>query len=57
MTNSTDPGAFFRDMLGQWEKMANSFGGDAMKTEEFARGMNAASGATTYEHARRASTR
>ncbi|WEK42687.1 MAG: poly(R)-hydroxyalkanoic acid synthase subunit PhaE [Candidatus Sphingomonas colombiensis] len=38
----TDPSAFFREMLGHWEKAVNSFGGDALKSEEFARGMNAA---------------
>lgn len=42
---SNDPTAFFRDMLGQWEKVANSFGNDAMKTEEFARGLQGASAA------------
>ena len=42
---SNDPAAFFRDMLGQWEKMANSFGNDAMKSEEFARGLQGASAA------------
>lgn len=41
-----DPGAFFRDMIGQWEKAVNSFGGEAMKSEEFARSMGAASAAT-----------
>ena len=41
-----DPATFFRDMLGQWEKMANSFGNDAMRTEEFARGLQGASAAT-----------
>lgn len=46
MTNPSDPGAFFRDMLGQWEKMANSFGNDAMKREEFARGMQGATAAS-----------
>ena len=34
-------------MLGEWEKMANSFGGDAMKSEEWARAMHGASTATT----------
>lgn len=43
---TTDPSVFFRDMLGQWEKMANSFGGEAMKSEEFARGMHTANAAT-----------
>lgn len=44
--NTPDPGAFFRDMLGQWEKTVNSFGGEAMKSEEFSRTMGAASAAT-----------
>lgn len=43
---ASDPSAFFRDMLGQWEKMANGFGGDALKSEEFARSMHGASTAT-----------
>ena len=46
MTSASDPGAFFRDMLGQWEKMANSLGTDAMKREEFARGMQGATAAS-----------
>ncbi|MGJ3630044.1 phasin family protein [Sphingomonas sp. MMS24-JH45] len=46
MSNASDPGAFFRDMLGQWEKMANSFGNDAMKRKEFARGMQGATAAS-----------
>ncbi len=46
MTSASDPGAFFRDMLGQWEKMANSFGNDAMKREEFTRGMQGATAAS-----------
>lgn len=33
-------------MLGQWEKTVNSFGGEAMKSEEFSRTMGAASTAT-----------
>ena len=37
-----DPAGVLRDMLGEWEKMANSLGGDALKTEEFARTMNGA---------------
>lgn len=42
---TSDPSAFLRDMLGQWERMANSFGGDTLKSEEFTRslhGVNAA---------------
>lgn len=45
MPGPNNPADFFRDMLGQWEKMANNFGNEAMKTEEFARGMQGASGA------------
>lgn len=43
---ASDPSAFFRDMLGQWEKMANQFGGDALKSEDFTRTMGTASNAT-----------
>lgn len=39
---ASDPSAFFRDMLGQWEKMANSFGGDTLKSEEFTRSLHGA---------------
>lgn len=45
MANPTDPAAFFREMLGQWEKVANGLGTDAMKSEEFTRGMQGASAA------------
>lgn len=45
-TSLPDPGAFFREMLGQWETMANQFGGQAMKSGEFARVMQGASAAT-----------
>jgi hypothetical protein len=41
-----DPGAFFRDMLGQWETIANQFGTELMKTGEFARTMHGATSAT-----------
>jgi Poly(R)-hydroxyalkanoic acid synthase subunit (PHA_synth_III_E) len=51
MTTPPDPSAFFRDMLGQWENAVNSFGGEAMKTEEFSRGMNAATAATAQMQA------
>jgi Poly(R)-hydroxyalkanoic acid synthase subunit (PHA_synth_III_E) len=44
MTNS-DPAAFFRDMLGEWEKMANSVGGGLAKSDEFARAMHNATAA------------
>lgn len=42
--SKTDPGAFFREMLGQWEGIANQFGAEMMKSGEFARTMH---GATT----------
>ncbi len=45
-TSPSDPGAFFRDMLGQWEQMANQFGGEAMKSGEFARVMQGANAAS-----------
>ncbi len=45
MTNG-DPAAFFREMLGEWEKMANSVGGDFAKSGEFARAMHGAGSAT-----------
>lgn len=41
-----DPGAFFRDMLGQWENIANQFGTELMKTGEFARTMHGATSAS-----------
>ena len=42
---ATDPGAFFRTMLGEWEKLANSAGGDFLKTAEWSRAMNGAQSA------------
>ena len=44
MTNS-DPGKFFREMLGQWEGVANQFGAELMKSGEFARTMQGATSA------------
>ena len=38
---ASDPGAFFRTMLGEWEKLANGVGGDLLKTDEWSRAMNA----------------
>ena len=38
---ASDPGAFFRTMLGEWEKLANSMGGDLMKTDGWSQAMNA----------------
>ncbi|MBY0583587.1 MAG: hypothetical protein K2P68_11800 [Sphingomonas sp.] len=40
-----DPAAFFREMLGQWESMANEFGGNMMKSGEFTRVMHGANAA------------
>ncbi len=41
-----DPGAFFREMLGQWEGIANQFGTELMKSGEFARTMHGATSAS-----------
>jgi hypothetical protein len=41
-----DPAQFFRSMLGEWEKLTNSVGGQAFKTDEFARMLGGASNAT-----------
>ena len=46
MTTPPDPAAFFRTMLGEWEKMANSVGGGMVKSDEWSRAMNGASAAT-----------
>ena len=35
----------WRDMLGQWEQLANSMGGEAMKSEAFVQAMGGATGA------------
>ena len=43
---TADPASFFRDMLGQWETMANQFGGQAMRSPEAARAMGAATTAS-----------
>lgn len=43
---TTDPGKFLRDMLGQWETMANQVGGEVMKSGEFARALQGANAAT-----------
>jgi hypothetical protein len=34
-----DPMAFFRQMVSQWEKVANEFGGKVASSSEFAQGM------------------
>jgi hypothetical protein len=41
----TDPFAMFRQMVNQWEKMANDLGGKALSTSEFAQGIQ---GATAF---------
>ena len=46
MTTTPDPAAFFREMLGQWEQMANQVGGHMMKSGEFSRVMQGANSAT-----------
>ncbi|MBN8817035.1 MAG: hypothetical protein J0J06_16525 [Sphingomonas sp.] len=43
---STDPAAMFREMLGEWEKLANSVGDGLAKSDEFSRFMH---GATTAQ--------
>ena len=47
--SSTPPdyAAFFRTMLGEWEKATNQMGGQAFKSEEFARLVGGATAATS----------
>lgn len=56
---TNDPAAFFRAMLGEWEKMANTVGGDALRSDEWSRAMHGAQGATLQAQAawKEASTR
>lgn len=42
---SFDPAALWRDMLGQWEQAVNQFGGEAMRSDQFAQGMHGATAA------------
>jgi len=42
---TNDPAALFRAMLGEWEKMANSVGGDALRSDEWTRAMHGAQNA------------
>lgn len=42
-----DPGAFFREMLGQWESIANEFSTGLMRSGEFARTVHGATNAAT----------
>lgn len=46
MADTPDPSAFFHQMVGQWEKFANSVGGDMAKSDEFTRAMHGAGAAT-----------
>lgn len=48
--SSTPPdySAFFRTMLGEWERMSNAVGGQAMKSEDFARAIGGATAATSH---------
>lgn len=57
--SSVDPAAFFREMLGHWETMANQFGNELMKSGEFARTMHGATaaGMKAQEAAREAMSR
>lgn len=48
---TNDPAAFFRAMLGEWERMANSLGGDMLKSDEWSRTMHGAQGATLQAQA------
>lgn len=40
-----DPASLFREMLGQWEAMANEFGSSMLKSGEFTRVMHGANAA------------
>lgn len=44
--SSNDPAALMREMLGQWEAMANEFGANMLKSGEFARVMHGANAAS-----------
>lgn len=41
-----DPAALFREMVSQWEAMANEFGANVLKSGEFTRVMHGANAAT-----------
>jgi hypothetical protein len=45
-SSPTDPAALFREMVSQWEAMANEFGSSMMKSGEFTRVMHGANAAT-----------
>lgn len=43
--STPDPASLFREMLGQWESMANEFGANMLKSGEFTRVMHGANAA------------
>lgn len=43
--STPDPASLFREMLGQWEAMANEFGANMLKSGEFTRVMHGANAA------------
>ncbi len=45
-SSPSDPAAMFREMLGQWESMANEFGANMLKSGEFTRVMHGANAAS-----------
>ena len=45
-SDSPDPGALWRDMLGQWEKASNDLANQAMQSHEFGRAVQQASNLT-----------
>ena len=45
MEKPFDPGAMWREMLGQWEQAVNRYGGEAMRSEQFVQGMGGATAA------------
>ena len=44
-TMATNPADMFRQMLGEWEKLTNSVGGDFLKSDEWSRALNAGTNA------------
>jgi hypothetical protein len=50
-TTPPDPTALFRTMIGEWEKLTNSVGGQTFKTDEVARLIGGASNATAQAQA------
>ena len=46
MADTPDPSALFRQMVGEWEKFANSVGGNVAKSDQFSQAMHGANAAT-----------